>query len=171
MFFHLERNEISLIAPPPLADLQAPMLPFQSQTLSSFLSPRQSHSQRVLQTSFNSRRSLRAAKPSFPSWFTQDARLTVASPTRDLPPKWSIKSQVPPVHDEDSVLIVDFAKKRYLQRREEFSRLLQKPDSELRDRRQELRNRQECVRVNLMRRSLLLLVISSYFQKYGGCQA
>ncbi|KAG8937794.1 hypothetical protein FRC00_000690 [Tulasnella sp. 408] len=84
-----------------------------------------------------------SSKPSLPPWFTQDARLTVASPTRDLPPKWSIKSQVPPVHDEDSVLTVDFAKQRYLQRREEFSRLLQKPNSELRGRQQELRDLQE----------------------------
>ncbi|KAG8959422.1 hypothetical protein FRC00_001626 [Tulasnella sp. 408] len=87
-----------------------------------------------------------SSKPFLPSWFTQDARLTVASPTRDWPPKWSIKSQVPPVHDEDSVLTVDFAKKRYLQMREEFSRLLQKPDSELRGRRQELRDLQESMK-------------------------
>ncbi|KAG9042564.1 hypothetical protein FS837_010688 [Tulasnella sp. UAMH 9824] len=84
-----------------------------------------------------------SSKPSLPSWFTQDARLTVASPSRDLPPKWSIKSQVPPLHDKDSVLTVDFAKKRYLQRREEFSRLLRKPNSELRAQQQELRDLQE----------------------------
>ncbi|KIO24243.1 hypothetical protein M407DRAFT_26358 [Tulasnella calospora MUT 4182] len=50
---------------------------------------------------------------------------------------------IPPVHEEDSVLTVEYAKKRFMQRKEEATTFLKKPNLELADQREQLREAYE----------------------------